>query len=329
MFLAFQRTRTGLAFTGLAAVVAAVVAAPWWVHALSVHGPGPLLSAFGSGHRVWFTPGTILMFDLTFEMFLNLMGVAALLGLLACLVRCQRFLPVWILAIALLYPRNTATLAAIPLAMLAANGIESVLIPGVRWLAGIRSIPDENDGEAGNWALRYVQPAPVRGLMFGFGLYAFLGAYLYPIVGNSVASSLPVGERQAMAWIAENTPSDSRFLVVSGIQSFWQDQSSEWLPALSSRVSLATVQGTEWLPGRFYNQWILYAGLQSCGMQTADCLEEWARTNRQDFTHVYLPKRLLWDSTTSNAALRVSIAQMGEYQPVYENEAVIIYSREG
>jgi hypothetical protein len=294
---------------------------------LLVHGPGPLLAASGSGHRVWFTPGTLLMFDLTFEVFLDLIGVAALIGLLACLVRRERFLPVWILAIAILYPRNAATLAAIPLAMLAAAGIESIILPGVRRLSGWQNDPPEGLVPAGSWALRFIQPAPVRWLMFGFGLYVFLSAYLYPIVSNSATTSLPAGEREAMEWIAGNTSGESRFLVVSGIQSFWQDQSSEWLPALSNRVSLGTVQGTEWLPGRFYTQWILYAGLQDCGMQTVACLEDWARTNRQDFTHIYLPKRRWWDSSASNAALQLSLEQAAGYQPVYENQAAIMYSR--
>ena len=328
IFLASGSRRAGLAASGLALAVAAAVAAPWWVHALRVHGPEPLLAAFGSGHRVWFTLGTVLMFDLSFEAFLSLIGVAALLGLLACIVERKRLLPVWILVIAILSPRSAGTLAAIPLAMLAAIGLEGVIIPGVRLLSAAGSSASEVLGEAGSWALRLVQPLPVRGLLIVFGLYALLGAYLYPFVGSTAVSSLPPDERAAMAWIAANTPETSRFLVVSGLQNVWQDQSSEWLPALSGRVSLGTVQGYEWLPGRFYQQWQHYSGLQACGMQTIDCLEDWANTNQLDFSHIYLPKRLWWDSATSNTPLRVSLEQAAGYQPVYENEAVVIYVRD-
>ena len=64
-------------------------------------------------------------------------------------------------------------------------------------------------------------------------------------------SVLSPAHREAMAWVARETPG-SRFVIRSPDTNWSEDEVAEWFPVLSNTVSLNTVQGTEWLPnGRF------------------------------------------------------------------------------
>jgi hypothetical protein len=51
-----------------------------------------------------------------------------------------------------------------------------------------------------------------------------------------------------VAWIKDETPPESTILVITG-ETWERDNYSEWIAALTGRVSLNVVQGYEWLPG--------------------------------------------------------------------------------
>src|SRR3546814_13784021 len=73
---------------------------------------------------------------------------------------------------------------------------------------------------------------------------------------SDVCSSdlLPEDEREAMAWVAVETPEDSRFALITDATRWSSDRSAEWFPYLTDRVSVATVQGLEWVTGDAFDR---------------------------------------------------------------------------
>ena len=62
-------------------------------------------------------------------------------------------------------------------------------------------------------------------------------AWLPASFGAYALEALPDGERDSMAWIADNTPPGSVFLVLSPKSSWETDYVLEWFPALAGRRS--------------------------------------------------------------------------------------------
>ena len=106
----------------------------------------------------------------------------------------------------------------------------------------------------------------------------------------AVLTSVSSAERDAMHWVARNTSPESRFFVVPEVG--WPyDKVAEWFPVLAERQSVATVQGTEWLPnGAFARSVDLYRPAQACGGRTSDCLDRWVAVSGAPFTHVFIPR---------------------------------------
>jgi len=120
-----------------------------------------------------------------------------------------------------------------------------------------------------------------------------------------------------MDWIAEKTPKDSKFLVLTGNPEYGIDPVSEWFPTLSSRQSLTTPQLHEWLPNQeFSNRVLLHAELQACASWDLECVETWSRLNSIQFTHIYIPNPVLIPSVDIN-----------KYQILYEHPGGIVLVR--
>ena len=107
---------------------------------------------------------------------------------------------------------------------------------------------------------------------------------------RSAASSPAHVARMAMEWVATNTPPTSEFFVVP--EAGWpSDKAAEWFPVLAKRVSVATVQGREWLSDHSFARYdSLYRFALSCGGKGVDCLEKWADSSGRSFSHVFIPK---------------------------------------
>jgi hypothetical protein len=127
-------------------------------------------------------------------------------------------------------------------------------------------------------------------------------------------------DRDAMRWIADNTSPTSAFAVMTG-GPFSTDSVSEWFPVLSRRISVATVQGYEWLPGRqFERRWERYDALQDCAKRDVECLRAWARHEHVAVTHVYLRNgccQTLQHTLEHSADYRQTYSQAGSF--VYEH----------
>ena len=278
---------------------ALLLTAPWWLGLLQTHGLSPLLAALStrSGLSLPAAVGSLLLFDLTREAFLDIIGALALFGLLADLAARRWLLPAWLALIFLLERTTPLTFAILPLAMLAAGGA-ALAAAAVLNQPGIRQ----------PFARRIIAAALVI-----LPLYALLSSYV-----TFQPPVLSAASREAMAWAERSTPAASRFLVLTGLN-WWDDPVSEWFPVLAQRRSLATVQGSEWLPGAgFAWRSAANAALQAC-LASGDpaCLSAWNQFSPEQPDYLYISDP---DSRLA-AALRLSPA----YRVVYENQAAAVF----
>jgi hypothetical protein len=167
---------------------------------------------------------------------------------------------------------------------------------------------------------------PAAWAISGVTLAILLGATWF-FNGGSVPgrSVLSADERAAMAWVADRTPEATRFVVVTG-DAWSTDRSAEWFPVLARRVSVATPQGTEWLPNREFARRIEeHLALQRCGTRDARCLAEWARETERSFDAVYVADHV---SARCCSTLRASLEADPGYQRMYVSNETTIFIKQ-
>jgi hypothetical protein len=320
LLLAYGRHRRALLGTAAAVLGALVLSAPWWLTVIRMHGIGPFLAAGATGGTIFRalslqdTVATLAQLGLgTAESVLALIGMLGALGFFYSLAMRDWLLPAWWIAIVTLDARQGSTFSTVPIALLAGVAVGRVLLPALRGLplTTLRRSP----GRAG-WS-----PQVVLGALL---LFATVSAFVHtPIAGGmNDMGALTLGERQAIRWAGERTPPSARFLIVAGTP--WEiDRTSEWLPALAHRRSVATVQGFEWRPiGEFARKKAEYNRLQGCADWVAQCLKDWSAATGQTFTHVYLPKSPDRDCCR---LLRWSLERDPNYRLIYDGPGAAVF----
>jgi hypothetical protein len=211
----------------------------------------------------------------------------------------------------LLDTRSSLWLITVPLALGSAGFVAGLLAPS----------PARREVERPRASRRLA-----GSLLTGFAVAATILLLLLatrPLVERETATALSPDERAAMAWVAAATPPASRFLVVTG-EGWARDRSSEWFPVLADRISLGTVQGTEWLPGREYAlRQERYAMLQACRRRDTTCLDAWAHQASLTFSHVYLAN----GQDGCCAVLRTALESDQRYSRVYTAPDATIFAR--
>jgi hypothetical protein len=357
LFLFYGWHRHAVISSCAIAVGTLVITSPWWVTIIAVHGVEPFRAAAATGGSVFSDSearravlGLLARLGVgsstggsTAEPLFPLLGTMAFLGALYSVVFKKWQLVAWWLATILLDVRAGSTYATVPIAMLAGIGIMEVLY---RVLHIRDALHDENKQAA-------VRPNPVclmsgtpRATYFPRQVLAsiiliFLLAYA---AGSSVSKhpalisdlnylvALSGQERGAMLSAGSVTDPSSRFLVLPESQWYpWTaDKTSEWFPALTGKVSVATVQGTEWLPSGAFNQarqnW---KSLKACQSATSKCLEEWSKTTGIEFTHVYVPQppRLTVDTGLCCEILIASLREDPRYHLLIDQPGGILFAR--
>lgn len=313
--LGHSRT-TFIKLVGVGAI-ALIVTAPWWGIVLHYHGLAPLLSAVQTGQKTS-AALNLIFFDFAEEPFATLITVLALIGLGRCLIRKEYLLPLWLVLPFVVEGRSAALPAAIPLAMLAAVGLVDVVLM-------ILSPNTERKTE---------KPEQVSFIEVGVVAYALL--YLlfstYQFGLRLSGSSLPLSDREAMKWVHENTPDNSRFLVLTGTNSISCDNVLEWFPALTDRQSLYTVQGTEWTKGADFRAYVqsTYAVQKCLSSGDLSCLDQ--AVNRSEYDFVYISKipRLNCapvDLPNSFSHFIESMRMDKDFGVVYETQDVIVFNK--
>ena len=125
-------------------------------------------------------------------------------------------------------------------------------------------------------------------------------------------------------------PAEARVVVVSG-RPWFEDATAEWFPYLADRVSVATVQGYEWLGSAAWQRQVdLAADLATGANDTVGALEEWAAKYEVTFDHVYFPKGRLGGALASDdccSALRRIVRDSADFLVVYDGPGATIARR--
>jgi hypothetical protein len=341
MLAFFGRHRFGVYASIAVALGTVVLTAPWWVSVASVHGFAPFAAAGATGGTVFSTHSRgqalakLAYFGLgTAEPLFPIIGALAILGALASMTRRGAFLPIWWLTIILLDTRAGATYASIPVALLAGIALMEVVVPVVvRPLSGHRPAP--RLPASSGWDMVALAPRSrkwavgvVLAILLGYGIASSILRRPSLNAEGRYLTSLTRDDRAVMTWVSRTTPPTSRFLIVVGgaAGGWWSDRVGEWFPVLTKRVSVATVQGTEWLPrGTFETRERAYDQLQGCAVWGTPCIEQWAREHDLPYTHVYLPKTLAFPCC---GPLDSALRHDSTYRVVFDGPAATIYARQ-
>jgi len=157
--------------------------------------------------------------------------------------------------------------------------------------------------------------------LVAYGVYAALMAQYVPWSSFAV---LRPGEVEALDWIDNAVPVSGEFLVISGRTAWGSDPLSEWFPALTHHVSLATPQGKEWTGG-LADATARHRTLQLCSQLGLACLEEWVTEGDTHFDFVLVAKYPA-SSAIQTVALIEGIGRSQEYEMVYTNPDAAVFS---
>ncbi len=336
-WLAYGRTRRTFLYSIAIAAIGLALTAPWWATVAMQHGLKPFIEANASGGNVLSSRElaretflSLARITSTSEPLFPLIGATALLGGLAALRGRQFVLPLWWVAIILLDLRAYPTFTTIPVALLAGIGIAQIVLP-LAHLIWDHPLLQPRSARDGTDARTSVLPAPwhrvSRGavlLTIGLLLYSTTGAMLRApgFAGEAVyLVGLTHDERDAMQWIKANTNDDARILIVP--RGPWQvDKESEWFPVLTDRVSVGTVQGSEWTHS--FEEHVRSAdNLWQCGYRLADCLAGWSRETGTTYTHVWVPAT---EHGQCCGTLVASLRNTNAYRIVYDGPGGTIFT---
>ncbi|MGA7669750.1 MAG: hypothetical protein WBW04_04970 [Nitrolancea sp.] len=321
-FFWYGRNQNGLLGASLVVAATFVLTSPWWVTVIVYHGIGPFLASVhtGSASAGSFV-GYLLPLDMTGEVFLPVFALLGLLGIAWSIQTRQWMLPAWFAITLPLDPRGYLTDVLLPVALLAGLGTVEILLP---WVARIERTRSQR------WHGRLI-PIVATCVLIYVGI---------SMIAASASLDVPLSreDRVAMAWVAQNTPKGSRFLVISGSNEWTTDRQSEWFPALSGRMSIATVQGTEWLPNkRFASQLTAYDDLQECADQRVTCVDKWSMRTDESFDYLYVSETAPITSghgagdvvdSPHHDAIEFALKSDSQFTLVFENSGAAIFRRD-
>jgi hypothetical protein len=316
----FNRSWIGIRRALLVAGGVLLLTSPWWLSVLTRDGWTPFALAFQSGGQRSLFWSSFLLLDFTDEQ-IPLIVLLAVIGFSSSLFRKKNFLPFWTILAFLTDPRSAPHVISVQTSLLAALGLSDVILPALARLDKPGMSPDSDDDgkyfliKRGRW-------------FFGYLLIIMLVNVTLNIqtLGKYVLSE---NDRSALTWINENTPPESRFLVLTWRSDAMLTPLLEWFPALSERTNISTIQGREWLPGKqnFRARLGAFPYLHACLYEDADCLEQWAAQQDDTFEYVYISLASNSDQGPQWSALAISLTQSDSYQVVYQTPEVLIFAK--
>ena len=318
LWIMLTRSRTAFINSIVVGMIVLLVSAPWWGTVIHYHGVEPLLKGAATGQKA-LAVFHLLFFVFTEEPYATMIAVLGLIGIAHRLIRREYLLPLWMLIPFFVEGRSAAGPAAIPLAMLAAIGLVDVVFAAIRQSAGIDAQQSDQISSI------------ERNVFIYLLLYLIFSTYQFGFQLSNATLYSP--DQAAMNWARENTPADSRFLVLTGTTSVSCDSVLEWFPALTGRQSIYTVQGTEWTQGANFNDYVrsTYAVQECLTSNDTSCLD--VAVSRSQYDYVYVSKILRVDNCKSLDFQRTfpyfleRMQADSGFDTVYESEDVIIYSK--
>lgn len=299
LFLSRGRSKAGLLRSAAVTAGAAALSAPWWLSVLLRFGPLPFVDALLQGNMYYAGLGPLIILVNEAIQYSAVIVFLGVLGLFSSVKEKRYFLVSWLVIMVLFEPRSFEWTSTVPWSLLIGIGAVYILRKG-----GL-----------------YVPAARRRGLV---GLCLALVLLLHVALAGRFATMallpLPAGERTAMAWIRENTPRSSSFLVLGSADP--ATFTSEWFPTLTQRASVTTYQGYEWRGnGEFVRRQSFFRSAVSCGGADSICLARWGSQSNVFFDHVYLSAA--WKQSPLAAALRAD----PDYVMIYDGPGATVFTR--
>jgi uncharacterized membrane protein len=317
-FLFFGRNKAGLVKSILVAIITILLTSPWWVTVLYNHGFSPFLAAGKTGWHNLQQLINLFRFDLTNEYDLKSIGVLGFIGLFFYLRRKKYFFPVLFLAIYITQPRSAAYFETPLFAIFASYSLLVILNVLNQYF---RRNASSTNGDHPFSSLASKVLFALLTCQWVFSAFATV------IVMFNTISILPA-DKIAFTWITSNTPSNSRFLVLTGDAPL-TDPVSEWFPALTDRISVGTAQGYEWLTKYNFNDMLQRAlDAQNCNDQSLDCVASWKNKYDMDFDYIYIRKTVSRNGLKQepiSSALEALLLKSDDYSLVYRSDQVVIF----
>jgi hypothetical protein len=288
---------------------------PWWGTVFRYHGITPFFGASNTGHLNWFEIKNLMTQKYGYEnsYFLSIVSVLAILGLFSKRKKMSLTLGILCVVGYVVIPRGGVDLLTIYLPVLATLGFQ--VVTGA-WNA-------EYSTEGRNYFPDELKSKQTRAFLIFIFIYVFLGAYTYKFVENKADLRLNESNILAMEWLRDNTDETDSILVFPPSEAnryWWNDFISEWLPALSERESLTTVQGYEWIPSIFEERVKSYTELRNCSLDYS-CIKEWQAKNSPKANYIY------FDDLAKFGILSEKFLSSDSYSIIYENEGVVILEK--
>ncbi|MBV6396702.1 MAG: hypothetical protein HFACDABA_02302 [Anaerolineales bacterium] len=254
--------RRGFLISAVIFVSVSMITAPWWLAVGRTHGWETFYQAAQVSNSRWLF--WTIPFGLRFTG--ETLPVIATLGMFGLFIHFSRkeiLLPVWALLCLFADPRGGLPASIIPFSLLAATALSDGI--------ATQLLPEEN--HADRW-IRSLSTGAGRAF-WGFGIL-LLTYNAVQISSTLAAHSLSTAEQDALTWASANTEPDDRFLILTDEANPLLSPMTEWFPALTGRVSILTVQGSEWLTGKssYSERVVILRQAQSCLFQDTDCLIE-------------------------------------------------------
>lgn len=288
-------------------LISLALTSPWWITTFLRFGLAPFYWSSNSDlFRTIFQYPHLFTLRFTDEPFLTLAGVLSLFGLLYCLVHKNWRLPLWFAFPLVFLARSSPNLTSIPVSVLAGLFVAHSIYP---------------------WAARSRRALVYFVLLISYLSLATVALKVLP--NYYYFRVLSPFDRQAMSWVAQNTPAKDSFLLVTQrpAGAWGMDPASEWFPALARRHSLATPQGSEWLTDNYFSrQTQFYALLKDCYPIGLDCLETAAAKFGQSFSYIYVSQSPM-PSRSLSALIEFQLNSSIHYQLIYSNPGALIYQK--
>jgi len=303
------RTRRGIMHAATIAVGVTVLTSPWWLSLLAGHGAAPFISVFHSG-MYGSPPLTALASDFfSRNSIIPVLTILRIAGLIWALWKRQYFLIAWMFLPYFVEPRSAPAVSFYPFSMLAALGLADALP------AFVRLLRRKQAGDAMPPAFTGIKWMNLSVLTILFYLFIESAFFSFPLVNTTLHPSAA----EVMAWIGDNTPQDSGFLIITGDPGAMVDPMQEWFPALAERHSQTTLQGLEWtLAEGFVPRLNDLSALQIC--DTVRCIEDWSAKTGLSFTHLLVMKEGV------SEGLVASLSQ-SHYKLIYETAEFSVYQK--
>ncbi|MBE0672287.1 MAG: hypothetical protein IH588_17060 [Anaerolineales bacterium] len=309
----FGRDKQGTIYSVIVGLGVLVLTSPWWAAVISNHGIGTLLNASTVTHsRLLFWT---VFFALSFTgEYAPVIAVFGMIGFFLHLARKDYFLIAWALLCLFVDPRGGLPAAVFPFSIMAATSFADGVATRLS-NTNVDSSPTEHWMEA-------LKLNSGR-LFFGFFILLFL-YNAYQVSDRLSHQVLSAEERKAIEWAKANTELDERFLILDEEGNPLLSPLTEWFPALAERRSVATIQGTEWLPGEEnYNE--LYGAvtdIHQCLYQDVNCLLKLQDELPDDYEYILLSGK---QQNASGHPLLASLKETPSFTLVYASPTISIF----